>query len=199
MTKMSRKIGAFVLCAAIQLAVNAYAAEVTAGNDPVYQEDVYKAELSRNIGKGKKVYFAAPMFSQADKDYNLQIVKILEDYGYEVFLPQRNGIEAVKLEGKSEEELTKMIFDLDAGEVKKADIVFMNIDGRVPDEGAAVELGLAYAYGKRCYGFKTDAHSVEFGLDINPMISGCMLKLFRNNDGDKLQEELKQYLSHNLL
>ena len=44
---------------------------------------------------------------------------MLEDCGYRVFLPQRDGIDAAQLEGKSEEELIDMIFSLDAGEVKK--------------------------------------------------------------------------------
>ena len=41
---------------------------------------------------GKKVYFAAPMFNQSEKDYNLKITHILEEYNYEVFLPQRDGV-----------------------------------------------------------------------------------------------------------
>ncbi len=92
-----------------------------------------------------------------------------------------------------------MIFALDAGEVKKADIIFMNLDGRVPDEGACVELGIAYGSGKRCYGFKTDTRSVELGMDLNPMISGCMTKIFKNFDGDQLIEDIKQYLANNEL
>lgn len=158
-----------------------------------------KKENVKKIGQGKNIYFACPMFSQADKNFNLEIVKILEEHGYHVFLPQRDGIEAAQLEGKSEEELTKMIFALDASEVRKADILFMNMDGRVPDEGACVELGMAYALGKRCYGFKTDTHSVEFGLDVNPMVSGCMINLFKNYDGQKLKEEIKKYLYENAL
>lgn len=75
----------------------------------------------------------------------------------------------------------------------------MNLDGRVPDEGACVELGIAYASGERCYGFKTDTRSVELGLDLNPMISGCMTRIFKNYDGEKLLEEIKQYLSENEL
>lgn len=47
---------------------------------------------------------------------------MLEDLGYQVFLPQRDGIEAAQLEGKTEEELTEMIFALNAAEFKKADI-----------------------------------------------------------------------------
>ena len=104
-----------------------------------------------------------------------------------------------KFQRKQERKSKKMIFALDAQEVKKADIVFMNIDGRVPDEGACVELGIAYASGKRCYGLKTDTRSVEMKLDMNPMISGCMIKIFQNFDGEKLKEEIRQYLSENEL
>ena len=148
---------------------------------------------------GKKVYFAGPLFNQSEKDFNLKIANVLEEYGYEVFLPQRDGIEAALLEGKSEEELIEMIFSLDEGKVKESDIIFMNLDGRVPDEGACVELGIAYASGKRCYGFKTDTRTIELGMDLNPMISGCMIKLFKDYDGDKLIEAIRQYLSENEL
>lgn len=58
---------------------------------------------------------------------------------------------------------------------------------------------MAYAYQKRCYGFKTDTRSVEMGLDLNPMISGCMKKVFKDFDGDKAIESLEDYLSKNAL
>ena len=198
MKTMSRMAGAVILCAGMLLPFSAYA------NDADYEANIaaveaFKAGVVKNVGQGKKVYFASPMFNHAEKEFNLRITKVLEDYGYQVFLPQRDGIEAAKLEGKTEDELITMIFALDSTEVKKADIVFMNIDGRVPDEGACVELGMAYGFGKRCYGFKTDTHSVELGLDMNPMISGCMIKLFENPDGDRLIEEIRQYLSENAL
>ena len=198
MKKMSGRIGALTFCVVMLFSFAAFA-NGSGDVNSIYAEDAYKAKIIKKIGQGKKVYFAGPMFNQAEKDYNLKITKVLEDYGYKVFLPQRDGIEAAMLEGKTEEELIKMIFDLDAGQVKKADIVFMNIDGRAPDEGACVELGIAYGIGKRCYGFKTDAHSVEMKLDMNPMISGCMIKIFKNFDGDKMIEELRQYLSENKL
>ena len=149
--------------------------------------------------RGKKVYFAAPLFSQSEKDYNLLLTKVLEDHGYEVFLPQRDGYLAAELAGKTEDELTQLIFEKDFSEVMKADIIFMLLDGRVPDEGACVELGIAYANGKRCYGVKTAARSVEINMDLNPMITGCFIKLFKNFDGDKLVEELEKYLCENEL
>ena len=198
MRKVLKKLSTVILCAAMLFS---FAVSANAGSNVnnTVGEDVFKAKIISSIGHGKKVYFAGPMFNQAEKEFNLRITKVLEDYGYQVFLPQRDGIEAAQLNGKTEEELIKMIFDLDAGQVKKADIIFMNIDGRVPDEGASVELGIAYGIGKRCYGFKTDTRAVEFGLEMNPMISGCMIKIFKNYDGDKLVEEIKQYLSKNKL
>ena len=196
MKSLLRWVGVLGLCGLLQLSL---VAGVAAKGVDTGVEEAFKAQVSQRIGQGKKVYFAAPMFSQADKDFNLAMVNILEEAGYQVFLPQRDGLEAALLVGKTEEELTKMIFELDAQQVKKADIVFMNIDGRVPDEGAAVELGMAYMLSKRCYGFKTDTHSVEQGMDMNPMISGCMIKLFKNFDGNKLKEEVREYLRKNAL
>ena len=148
---------------------------------------------------GKRVYFAAPLFNEAEREYNLKIVSILEAHGYEVFLPQRDGFLAPELEGKTEEEKTEMIFAKDRDEVLKADILFMMLDGRVPDEGACVELGIAYASGKRCYGLKGDARSVELDMDLNPMITGCFTKLFYNLDEAELIKSLEEYLEQNEL
>ncbi len=148
---------------------------------------------------GKKVYFAAPLFSEAEKDYNLMLTELLEDYGYEVFLPQRDGLLATELEGMPSEEKAQKIFQKDCEHILESDILFILLDGRVPDEGACVELGIAYASGKRCYGFKTDSRTVEIDLELNPMITGCFTKVFQDYDGKKLIEELKEYLSENEL
>lgn len=157
------------------------------------------AEAEAQAKNGKRVYFAAPLFNEAEKAYNLQIVSILEEYGYEVFLPQRDGFLAAELEGLTEAEKTAKIFQKDRDETLKADIIFILLDGRIPDEGACVELGIAYASGKRCYGFKNDARSVEMDMDLNPMIAGCLDKIFYNLNSEKLIEELRAYLDTNEL
>ena len=77
------------------------------------------------------------------------------------------------------------------------DIHQVVLDGRVPDEGACVELGIAYANGKRCYGIKGDARSVELDMDLNPMITGCFTKLFYNLDNEELIKSLEAYLKDN--
>ena len=154
---------------------------------------------SRHEIVGRRVYFAAPLFSQAERDYNLRLTAVLESHEYTVFLPQRDGFLASELSGLTEEEKTKKIFEKDRDEVLHADICFALLDGRAPDEGVCVELGIAYANQKRCYGFKTDARSVELDMDLNPMITGCLTKLFYNTDGEAALASLSDYLAHNQL
>jgi nucleoside 2-deoxyribosyltransferase len=196
MKKKVYNLTAALLCFTMLFSVVSYGA-----NNP--EETVSETEMAETMeadsAKGKKVYFAGPLFSQSEKDYNLQLTEILEDHGYEVFLPQRDGYLASELTGKTEEEVTQMIFEKDISEVLKADILFMVLDGRVPDEGACVELGIAYANGKRCYGVKTDVRAAENNMDLNPMIAGCFARQFKNSDGDALIEELEKYLSENEL
>ena len=123
----------------------------------------------------------------------------MEQYNYSVFLPRRDGLLATELEGLIEEEKIAKIFAKDREEMLNADICFALLDGRATDEGVCVEISIAYASGKRCYGFKTGARSVELDMDLNPMISGCLNKLFYSTDGEAALESLKDYPSHNAL
>ena len=189
---------AFLLLLCLMMALPLASCGVNASAEEATETaSVSKAETGS--ADGKKIYFAGPLFSEGEREYNLKLTELLEDYGYEVFLPQRDGLLAAELEGKTEEEKTRMIFEKDVEHVLDADILFILLDGRVPDEGACIELGIAYANNKRCYGFKTDARTVEMDMDLNPMISGCLIKLFENYDGAKLLDELKEYLSENEL
>ena len=151
--------------------------------------------LSIDNKTGKKVYFAAPLFNEMEKEYNLKIASILESYGYEVFLPQRDGFEGIDFTGKTDKEITDIIFTKDRDEILKADVLFAVLDGRVPDEGACIEIGIAYASGKSCYGIRNDIRSAERGMDLNPMIIGCFKKIFNDSDSERLINSLKEYLS----
>ena len=197
MKKTSVRRVAAVLCLIMMICLPGCSAFVPGA--PVASSGTAMDSSDATNSTGKRIYFAGPLFSQAEREYNEKITKVLEDYGYEVFLPQRDGFLAAELEGKTEQEKTDMIFAKDVEEVRKSDIVFMILDGRIPDEGACVELGIAYAEGKRCYGFKSDARTIELDMELNPMIGGCFKKIFLNYDGDKLLEELKQYLAENEL
>jgi len=42
-----------------------------------------------------RVYFAAPLFNEAERAYNESVVGMLEDAGHDIFLPQRDGVEGL--------------------------------------------------------------------------------------------------------
>ncbi len=122
-----------------------------------------------------RIYIAGPLFSEAEKQYNRHLSKCLEDMGFETFLPQRDGYELSELlaSGDSESFVMDKIFKRDISEIQRSDIVVFVMDGRVPDEGACVEIGYAYAMGKECIGLKTDPRTLMSGID-NPLILGAL-------------------------
>ena len=123
----------------------------------------------------ERIYIASPLFSQAERNFNDFLSKFLEDMGFGTFLPQRDGYKLSELlsNGASKSSALTKIFELDINEIKNSDIVVFIMDGRVPDEGACVEIGYAYALGKECIGLKTDSRALMSDLD-NPLIIGAL-------------------------
>jgi len=121
------------------------------------------------------IYIAGPLFSEAERKFNQKVSKMLEDMGHTTFLPQRDGHElhAMLNNGMRWEEANMKIFQLDTEAIRNSDMVIFIMDGRVPDEGACVEIGYAYALGKECIGLKTDCRSLMANYD-NPMIIGAL-------------------------
>lgn len=129
----------------------------------------------------KKIYCAGPLFNDSEKNEMDSIAQVLEGAGYEVFLPHRDGLEYANLYGDFEslgvasasarEILNKAIFYLDVYHVLDSDGLVLNINGRVPDEGAMVEAGIAWGNGKPVCIYKKDARTLIAGSD-NPMITG---------------------------
>jgi len=135
----------------------------------------------------KRIYIAGPMFSQAERTYNERITSLLEGGGYEVFLPQRDARDVQELldEGKDWDEVNQHIFDEDIAGIDGCDVVLFIMDGRVPDDGACVEIGYAYANGKECLGLKTDPR-VFMGDYDNSMIVGALKNRIARNEEDLL-------------
>ena len=124
----------------------------------------------------KKIYFAAPLFNEMELKRNREFTAILRNWGYEVYLPQESvGLSAkIIADGGDVYEVSKKIFQADLNGIKCCDILVFFLDGRVPDEGACVELGIAYALGKKCIGYKTDDRCLDFTGTDNLFIEGCM-------------------------
>ncbi|RLI50168.1 MAG: hypothetical protein DRP09_20155 [Candidatus Thorarchaeota archaeon] len=134
-----------------------------------------------NEKKNLRIYIASPLFSQMEKEFNLKINNLLQSLGFETYLPQLDGglcSDLIK-NGMPKKDARKYIFEKDLEAIKNCDIFLFILDGRVPDEGACVELGIAYTLGKVCVGFKTDCRSLIDG-DDSLMIEGCLQDIATN-------------------
>ncbi len=110
-----------------------------------------------------------------------EIAFYLEKSGYSAFLPHRDGIELAEVNNKlmqlgySLEDanalLIKAIFLIDTFQVADSDGLVLNLNGRVPDEGAIAEAGIAWALRKPVVIFKSDSRALMHGLD-NPLVIG---------------------------
>ena len=85
-----------------------------------------------------RLYFAAPLFTTAERDFNATVVAGLRKMGHEVFLPQ---------EQEQRGATPNKIFQGDVNGINWADIVVANMDGADPDSGTCWECG--YANGKK--------------------------------------------------
>jgi nucleoside 2-deoxyribosyltransferase len=103
-------------------------------------------------------YIAAPLFNQAEKAFNLTVDAELRAAGLKTYLPQRDAGEgaAMVARGMDPAEVRDTLFRADIDALRACDLLVMILDGRVPDEGACVELGIAYALNKPCFGLQTD-------------------------------------------
>jgi len=130
---------------------------------------------------GQRVYCAGPLFNPAEREEMAAIASALKDAGYSVFLPQEDGLKFAVLlpvlmdRGVSIGEATKIlnlaIFSLDVFEIMRCDGLLLNMNGRVPDEGAMVEAGIAWSHDKTVVIFKSDDRSLIYG-SCNPLVMG---------------------------
>jgi len=129
-----------------------------------------------------RIYLAAPLFSQAEREFNSYVAKVLRENGFDIFVPQENSeVPEIPDTEEKRRRLLTGFFTNDIEAIDAADTLLIILDGRVPDEGACFELGYAYARGKICVGLKTDTRVSEMGTD-NAMIVGSL--------GDNIAKDL---------
>ncbi len=129
----------------------------------------------------KTIYCAGPLFNAQERDNMTCISSVLEEAGYKTFLPHRDGIELAALSKELAKKaeaiddidslLAQIIFYVDSYQVANCDGLALNLNGRVPDEGAMVEAGLAWSFGKPVVIYKDDSRSLLKGKD-NPLVTG---------------------------
>lgn len=131
-----------------------------------------------------RIYYAASLFNEAERSFNREVVAMIHKLGYSTWFPQEDvGLltDLVDQLGMTLEEVRDHIFALNIKEVQEADIVVFVLDGRVPDEGACIEAGIAWAMGKPIYALKTDIRGGEAGGN-NIMIDGIVNAIAKSVD-----------------
>jgi nucleoside 2-deoxyribosyltransferase len=109
-----------------------------------------------------RIYFAGPLFSAAERDWNATLAAALRGAGHEVFMPQEQE------PGKD----AAGIFATDVGGIDWADGLVAIMDGADPDSGTCWEVG--YAYGKKPIVLvRTDLrrNAGSGGSGYNPMLT----------------------------
>ena len=137
-----------------------------------------------------QVYLAGPLFSQGERAFNAELTAELERRGFSVFLPQRDAFDfdAPKFCELAAPARIEAIFATDRDNVWEADVLLFVLDGRVPDEGACVELGLAYAQQrllkrrKLLVGLQTDLRGAFVHSKLNAMVAGALDEVVANVD-----------------
>ncbi len=139
---------------------------------------------SKNSGAtGKpRLYLAGPLFSEAEIDFNRRLKKLLLPF-FDVYLPQEDGGLMVDMIAQGTKPIVAAaeVFATDVAAIEGCDVLLIVLDGRSIDEGAAFELGFAFAQGKPCYGLKTDPRQLLV-TGNNPMIDCALRMVFPNVD-----------------
>ncbi len=151
-----------------------------------------------------KIYCAGPLFNDKEREEMTDIASSLETANFDVFLPHRDGIEFSKISDRLLEQgyqpkeanllLSTAIFFIDTYKVADSDGLVINLNGRVPDEGAVVEAGIAWSLNIPVVIYKNDSRSKINGTD-NPLVLG--LSSFRVvNRVSAIVEEFNKHFSN---
>lgn len=103
-----------------------------------------------------KIYFAGPLFTAAEREFNKYATVILRAKGHDVFLPQESE------QGADD----RAIFESDVRGIDGCDVILASMEGRTdPDSGTCWEVGYAYALKKKivlwrsaCHAHQADGH-----------------------------------------
>ncbi|HVP93949.1 MAG TPA: nucleoside 2-deoxyribosyltransferase [Methanoregulaceae archaeon] len=125
-----------------------------------------------------RVYLAAPLFSEAEKAFNIKIRDILKDHFFDVYLPQEVG-DDTNCRSKSEHE---EIFRMHREALDQVDLLVAVIDGADADSGTAWEMGYATHRGIPVYAIRTDFRMAGHHELVNLMLeqSSVIIRDIRN-------------------
>jgi nucleoside 2-deoxyribosyltransferase len=104
-----------------------------------------------------KVYVAGPLFNTHERWYLEQITALLEQAGYETFLPHRDA----GILGELTLEARHRVYQTDLDALNWCDFCVALLTGADHDSGTCVELGYLYAQNKPCFGISDDVRRLN--------------------------------------
>lgn len=110
--------------------------------------------------KTKSIYLAGPLFTAAEKNFNVSIYNILAEHGYKVFLPQE----------ECQHQIGEGIFITCRSGLEKSAIVLAILDGADADSGTCWECGYAVAQSKPVILLRTDIRDSGDTRGFNAML-----------------------------
>lgn len=118
----------------------------------------------------RTVYLAAPLFSEAERDFNRKLREHIQSTGLKVFLPQEDS-------NNIREDINRqhIIFNKNLDAIEHSDILVAVIDGTDIDSGTAWEIGYAYAKGKTVLGLRTDFRTLGIEGRVNLMVERTVI------------------------
>lgn len=137
----------------------------------------------------KTIYFAGPLFTQAERMWNLRLAEIIKTKrkDLEIFLPQKEEKEATT-NGILD---SRKIFRICIDGMDTSDIIVAILDGSDSDSGTCFECGYAYSKGKPIIGVRTD---IRVGHDngLNAMLNHSCNFVILNEPGEDLEKDLEK-------
>lgn len=123
-----------------------------------------------------RVYIAAPLFTQAEWQWNAVFAAALRTLGFEVILPQERA--ESMLSGKKAFDPGEL-FTGNLSDIERADVLVAVLDGPDPDSGTCWECGYAYKTGRVVVGLRTDirAGGDDANTAVNLMLSSSCAEL----------------------
>jgi nucleoside 2-deoxyribosyltransferase/predicted secreted protein len=113
-----------------------------------------------------RVYLAAPLFSEAERVFNVSVARLLRTHLFEVHLPQEAGDDSDMRDIREQERL----FLMNKTALEESDLVVAIIDGADADSGTAWEMGYAFASGKPVIALRTDFRRAGHHEHVNLML-----------------------------
>lgn len=133
------------------------------------------------------VYVAGPLFDEGERWFIEKIDRLIQDKGFDTFLPHRDNPPKTA-------DNVREIYENDKGGIDRCDVVVANLNGIMTDDGTAWEMGYAFAKDKYIIGLFTDwrARFPNSSEVVNLMMQCSMDRLVRSLE--ELEDALDAWL-----